>query len=247
MIEVGPPAYTGKRRAGIDGQPRYVFVAVLVVIALVALLLRAVTGDDEPTPQDRLSIEPPAPVVPVDPSAATAPTPAVHSPSVKAGRSGSPAPSAPASAIPPPPASASAGAPASPSATGTPAKSIEAEAPANRRPSQMTLREVAAASGGRAVTGVGNNRALTFTGVTAQHPGEVTLTIAYLSTEDRSCWLRAGRGSWQQVRFPTSGGWERVAAVELTVRLEAGQNTIEAGNTTGRWCPDLDRITVAPR
>lgn len=31
------------------------------------------------------------------------------------------------------------------------------------------------------------------------------------------------------------------------VLLEAGPNTIEAGNTTGRWRPDLDRITVAPR
>ncbi|GAA1506479.1 hypothetical protein GCM10009827_020290 [Dactylosporangium maewongense] len=111
----------------------------------------------------------------------------------------------------------------------------------------MTVREVSSASGGRAVTGVGNNRVLTFTGVTAERPGEATVTVAYLSTEDRSCWLRTGRGNWQQVRFPASGGWDRVATVTLTVRLETGQNTIEAGNTTGRWCPDLDRITVAPR
>lgn len=111
----------------------------------------------------------------------------------------------------------------------------------------MTVREVSAASGGRAVTGVGNNRFLEFTGVSAQRPGEVTVTVAYLSTERRSCWLRAGRGNWHQVRFPASGAWDQVATVTLTVRLEAGQNTIEAGNTTGRWCPDLDRITVAPR
>lgn len=111
----------------------------------------------------------------------------------------------------------------------------------------MTVREVSSASGGRAVTGIGNNRTLAFTGVTAERPGEVVITVAYLSTEDRSCWLRAGRGTWQQVRFPASGAWDRVATVTLTVRLDPGQNTIEAGNTTGRWCPDLDRITVAPR
>ncbi|GAA3203115.1 hypothetical protein GCM10010532_023920 [Dactylosporangium siamense] len=111
----------------------------------------------------------------------------------------------------------------------------------------MTVREVSTASGGRAVTGVGNNRVLEFTGITAQRAGEATVTVAYLSTEERSCRLRTGRGAWQQIRFPASGAWDRVATVTLTVRLEVGQNTIEAGNTTGRWCPDLDRITVAPR
>jgi hypothetical protein len=246
MIEVGPPAYTGKRRAGIDAQPRFVFAAVLVVVALVVLLLRSMAGGS-PQPRAEVSIEPPAPVVPAGQSPATATPAATRSPSARPSHTPSgavtsgAAPSAPASV----PASASA--PTSPSATGTSPKTIEAEAAANRRPSQMTVREVSTASGGRAVTGVGNNRVLEFTGVTAQHPGDVTLTVAYLSTEDRSCWLRAGRGNWQQVGFPASGAWDRVATVTLTVRLEAGQNTIEAGNTTGRWCPDLDRITVAPR
>lgn len=249
MTEVGPPAYTGKRRAGIDGQPRFVFAAVLVVVALVALLLRVLTGGD-PRPEDRLSAEPPGPLVPTDP-AATAPASPTGSPGARPSRSASPSASAAASTTPSVSASASAPAspsvPVPPSSTGTAAKTIEAEAAANRRPSQMTVREVSTASGGRAVTGIGNNRTLTFTGVTAQQAGEVALTVAYLSTEDRSCWLRAGRGTWQQVRFPSTGAWDRVGTVTLTVRLEAGQNTIEAGNTTGRWCPDLDRITVAPR
>ncbi|MDG6108174.1 carbohydrate-binding protein [Dactylosporangium aurantiacum] len=255
MIEVGPPAYTGKRRAGIDGQPRFVFAAVLVVVALVVVLLRVLTGG-APQPEDRLSAEPPGPLVPTG-RAATAATTGPASPAGSAGprpgHSASPSASPAASAAPstsvsaPAPAQSSPSAPGSPSATGTAATSIEAEAAANRRPSQMTVREVSTASGGRAVTGIGNNRTLTFTGVTAQRAGEVTLTVGYLSTEDRSCWLRAGRGNWQQVRFPSSGAWDRVATVTLTVRLEAGQNTIEAGNTTGRWCPDLDRITVAPR
>ncbi|MFC5006980.1 hypothetical protein ACFPIJ_55365 [Dactylosporangium cerinum] len=238
MIEVGPPAYTGRRRAG---QPRYVFVAVLVVVALVALLLRTITGGGgTPHPQAEVSFEAPAPVVPPVESAAAATSAAANSPSARPSRSVT---SAPASSNPPPAQSPS----TSPSAGGTPAKTIEAEAPANRRPGQMTVREVSTASGGRAVTGVGNNRVLEFTGVTAARPGEVTVTVAYLSTEERSCWLRAGGGTWQQVRFPASGAWDRVATVTLTVRLNAGQNTIEAGNTTGRWCPDLDRITVAPR
>ena len=245
MIEVGPPAYIGRRRAGIDGQPRFVFAAVLLVLAVVVLLLRALTGGGTPRPEAGVSFEPPAPVVPAGQSPAAV-TPAVtHSPSARPSRSATgPAPTsaAPSEPAPPPPSPGT-----SPSATGTPAKTIEAEATANRRPGEMTVREVSTASGGRAVTGVGNNRALAFTGVTAQRPGEATVTVAYLSTEDRSCWLRAGRGTWQQVRFPASGAWDQVATVTLTVRLEAGQNTVEAGNTTGRWCPDLDRITVAPR
>ncbi|WP_327008467.1 hypothetical protein OHA72_15150 [Dactylosporangium sp. NBC_01737] len=246
MIEVGPPAYTGKRRAGIDGQPRYVFAAVLIVVALVVLLLRIMTGGGSPHPEAQPTFEPPAPLVPAGESTA-AMTPAVtHFPGVRPSRtSAGPSATSPAPSASAPPQSP--GTSPSASATGTPAKTIEAEAAANRRPGQMTVREVSAASGGRAVTGVGNNRVLEFTGVTAQRPGEVTVTVAYLSTEDRSCLLRAGRGSWQQVRFPASGAWDRVATVTLTLRLEAGQNTIEAGNTTGRWCPDLDRITVAPR
>lgn len=244
MIEVGPPAYTGKRRAGIDGQPRFVFAAVLIVVALVALLLRIMTGGT-PRPEAPLSIEPPGPLVPVAESTPATTSAAAHSASARPSRTPSPSavpvPSRDPSSAPPPPPSTS------PSATRTPAKTVEAEAAANRRPSQMTVREVSSASGGRAVTGVGNNRTLTFTGVTAERPGEVTITIAYLSTEDRSCWLRAGRGGWQQVRFPASGAWDRVATVTLSIRLDGGQNTIEAGNTTGRWCPDLDRITVAPR
>ncbi|MEU0559941.1 hypothetical protein [Dactylosporangium sp. NPDC006015] len=248
MIELGPPAYTGRRRAGIGGQPRFVFAAVLVLLALVALLLRVMAGGGD-RPEAQATIEPPGPVVPVEPgSAAAQTTAAAASPSAKASHSASPSSSpkpstTPSASLQPPAPSAS----VSPSAAGTAATTVEAEAAANRRPSQMTVREVSSASGGRAVTGVGNNRVLTFTGVTAERPGEATVTVAYLSTEDRSCWLRTGRGNWQQVRFPASGGWDRVATVTLTVRLETGQNTIEAGNTTGRWCPDLDRITVAPR
>ncbi|MEV0133568.1 hypothetical protein AB0H83_34525 [Dactylosporangium sp. NPDC050688] len=244
MTELDPPAYTGKRRAGIGGQPRFVFAAVLVVVALMALLLRVLTGGGS-QPEDRLSAEPLGPLVPTGP-AAMAGASRTGSPSARPSHSASASPAASTA----PSVSASAVAPSvpgSPSATGTAAKTIEAEAAANRRPSQMTVREVSAASGGRAVTGIGNNRILTFTGVTAQQAGEVTLTVAYLSTDDRACWLRAGRGSWQHVRFPSSGAWDRVATIALTVRLEAGQNTIEAGNTIGSWCPDLDRITVAPR
>ncbi|MEV4509599.1 hypothetical protein AB0K00_11645 [Dactylosporangium sp. NPDC049525] len=250
MIEVGPPAYTGKRRAGIDGQPRFVFAAVLVVVALVVLLLRTMTGGGTQQPEAHLPVEPLAPVVPAGENPAAMTPAATHSPSARPSHGAtSPAATsaAPSASAPPPSPSTSASPGTSPGATGTPAKTIEAEAAANRRPGQMTVREVSTASGGRAVTGVGNNRVLEFTGVTAQRAGEVTVTVAYLSTEDRSCWLRTGRGNWQQVRFPASGGWDRVATVTLTVRLEAGQNTIEAGNTTGRWCPDLDRITVAPR
>ncbi|MET7417488.1 hypothetical protein [Dactylosporangium sp. NPDC005555] len=248
MIEPGPSAYTGRRRAGIGGQPRFVFVAVLVVVALVAVALRVMVGGAGERPEARTPADRLGPVAPTGAAGTAGPTAAAaRSTSARPSPRTSPSVTAPPSASAAPPASGSTTPRASASPTGTDAKTVEAEAVTNRRPGQMTVREVSSASGGRAVTGVGNNRVLEFTGVTAQRSGEATVTVAYLSTEDRSCWLRAGRGNWQQVRFPASGGWDRVATVTLTVRLEAGQNTIEAGNTTGRWCPDLDRITVAPR
>ncbi|MFG2038472.1 carbohydrate-binding domain-containing protein [Dactylosporangium sp. NPDC048998] len=255
MID-GPADYTGRRRTGTRRQPRIAFAAVLIVVAAVVLALRALParapGHTEVDLVD-------GPVVPALSAPSGQPTRPSGSPQASGGASGSasesarPAasgtPSAPPSPVPTTATATPTGGPASPSAgaggTTSGALTIEAEAAGNGRPGQMTVREVAAASGGRAVTGVGNGRYLSFVGVDVAQPGDYRVTIAYLSADDRRCSIGTGRRR-TQVSFPASGGLGSVATVTVTVQLQAGRNTVEAGNTPGRWCPDLDRITVAP-
>ncbi|MFB9185134.1 hypothetical protein ACFFX1_44040 [Dactylosporangium sucinum] len=260
-----PDDYTGRRRADAYRQPRIAFVVVLIVVAVVVVGLRGLlTGAPDIT--RFASGEAAGPVVPTlsglpaplaTPGAAS-PAGTTASPAAGVSTGASPGTSAaptdlPSSAGPPPsaPGSAAPSVPPpspSPSPSGTPpaSTSYEAEAPGNGRHG-MTVREVSGASGGRAVANVGNGRVLSFTGVEVGRPAEVTVTIAYLATDTRRCYVRAGHGEWHLVTFAPSGGWDRVATVTLTLRLGGGKNTIEVGNTPGRWCPDLDRITVAPR
>ncbi|UWP81748.1 hypothetical protein [Dactylosporangium fulvum] len=250
-----PGYYTGRRRADTHRQPRIVFVSVLIVVAVIVVAMRGLSGDPDQhswfTAGD--ATEPVVPTLTGMPASPPQSSSVPQSPGPS--HSGSPRPSPSASGTSPAPAASPSVSPAvspsaqsSPSASpaGTTSRSYEAESAENGRPRQMTIRAVADASGGRAVTGIGNGRTLSFTGVAAERSGYHTVTIAYLSTEDRRCYVGIGR-NWQQVSFPASGAWDRIATVTITLQLGAGTNTIEAGNTPGRWCPDLDRITVAPR
>ncbi|GAA2390467.1 hypothetical protein [Dactylosporangium salmoneum] len=244
MID-GPADYTGRRRAGTHVQPRIVFIAVLLVVAAVALALRALPSRDNGHAEYAEG-----PVVP-GPSATPAQGSPAASPPGSASPSAKPSSARPASASASPSRSSDSPTPGgavSPSTGTTGTKSgvliIEAEAPGNGRSGQMSVRDVPGASGGRVVTGVGNGHALQFAGVDVARRGEYKVTVAYLSTEQRQCYLGVG-WQWLSVTFPASGGSGTVATVTVTMQLQAGRNTVEAGNTPGRWCPDLDRISVA--
>jgi len=230
----GPGASTGRH------QPRIVFVAVLiVVVAAAAAATMALRGfvSDGPESNRFAAADATRPVVPTDATpASTAAT----------GPTGSPSPSRSPSKSPRASTSPSPAAPPASSTSGTTSGVYEAEAAGNGRSSQMAIRSVAGASGGRVVTGVGNGRMLSFTGIDVARTGDYAVTVAYLSADARRCSVGLGR-DWDQFTFPASGGSERVATMTLTLQLHAGRNTVEIGNTPGRWCPDLDRITVAPR
>ncbi len=43
---------------------------------------------------------------------------------------------------------------------------------------------------------------------------------------------------------PSTGGFDTIGSVTVTVTLAAGANTIRFGNTSG-WAPDFDRIVVS--
>ena len=92
---------------------------------------------------------------------------------------------------------------------------------------------------------VGNGTAnyLQFNTVTCAAAGTYTLTVHYASGEARSTQISVNGAAPLTVATPSTGGWDTVGTVTVSVALAAGTNTLRFGNTTG-WAPDFDRIQV---
>jgi hypothetical protein len=122
--------------------------------------------------------------------------------------------------------------------------SYEAEAGGNTIAGQAGARTSPGASGGSLVGYVGNGAAnyLQFNSV-AGTAGSHSITVYYACGEDRSTQVSINGGGAVTLATPSTGGYDTVGAVSLTVALTAGANTIRFGNATG-WGPDLDRIVV---
>ncbi|GIH15385.1 carbohydrate-binding protein [Rugosimonospora africana] len=129
-----------------------------------------------------------------------------------------------------------------PPPTGT---SYEAEATSNTRAGQAAVRSSSGASGGALVGYVGGGTAnyLQFNNVNVGTAGSHTVTIYYTSGENRSTTVSVNGGAATTVNTPSSGGWDTVGSVSVTLNLNAGANTIRFGNPSG-WAPDFDRIVV---
>ena len=72
--------------------------------------------------------------------------------------------------------------------------------------------------------------------------GEYTLTIAYISGENRNIAVDVN-GRRVKTVYVNSGGWDVVAKKDVTVQLQKGRNTIRLSNPTG-WMPDIDYIDL---
>lgn len=122
--------------------------------------------------------------------------------------------------------------------------SYEAEASANTLAGQAARRSSSGASGGALVGYVGNGTAnyLQFNNITST-AGTHQVTIYYTSGENRSLQVSANNGAATTVTTPSTGGWDTVASVTVSLTLAAGTNTIRLDNTTG-WAPDIDRLAV---
>jgi hypothetical protein len=123
--------------------------------------------------------------------------------------------------------------------------SYEAEAGGNTLGGQAAARSSAGASGGALVGYVGNGTAnyLQFNNVSTASAGTHQLTVYYTSAESRSATVSVDGGAATTVNTPSTGGWDTVGSVTVTVTLTAGTNTIRFGNPTA-WASDLDRIVV---
>lgn len=164
----------------------------------------------------------------------------------------SPSPPEQAPVVPPPPAEGEDAPPRattspSPSPTAPAPASYEAEAPGNRLRGRAAPRDLAGASGGKVVGWVGDDRdnTLAFTGVTVATAGRHRVTIHYVTQERRAAAIEVNGRFATLVDFRSTGGWDKVGAVTLTLTLRSGANAIEFGNRYA-WAPDFDRIVVEP-
>lgn len=124
--------------------------------------------------------------------------------------------------------------------------SVEAESPENERGGQTFPRSLAAASGGIVISHVGKRPAntLRFAGVTVPDAGSYTVTVYYVSPNQRQAAIAVNGQPVTTPSFPATGGnGGSVGSLSIRLPLVAGANTVEFGNAIA-WAPDLDRIVV---
>ncbi|NUR70541.1 MAG: hypothetical protein HOU81_06955 [Hamadaea sp.] len=123
--------------------------------------------------------------------------------------------------------------------------SAEAEASTNTLAGQAAVRSSSGASGGALVGYVGNGTAnyLQFNGITST-AGAHSVRVYYASGATRSMTISVNGGTAISVSTPSTGGWDTVGSVVVTLNLVAVSNTIRFGNPTG-WAPDFDRIVIS--
>lgn len=72
--------------------------------------------------------------------------------------------------------------------------------------------------------------------------GKRTLTIAYLSGEERQFTVTVN-GKKPQTLSVNNGKWDRVGEISIPIKLKKGNNVIRLSNPTG-WMPDIDYIEI---
>jgi len=139
----------------------------------------------------------------------------------------------------------------SPSPTGTPTPGscvrYEAESSNNTLTGSAVIQSCPTCSGGQKVGYVGNNSGtLQFNGVTANVSGRYAVTISYTNGDAvRYALLSVNGSQGTPVSFPSTGSFQTVGSKQITVTLNAGNNTLEFYNPiVGSWAPDFDRLGV---
>jgi hypothetical protein len=92
---------------------------------------------------------------------------------------------------------------------------------------------------------VGNNSGtLQFNAVNAVAPGRYSMTVAYANGDPvRYALLSVNGGPGMPLTFPSTGSFQTVGSIQVTVVLNTGPNTLEFSNPiVGSWAPDFDRI-----
>jgi hypothetical protein len=134
--------------------------------------------------------------------------------------------------------------------------SYEAEASGNTLGGSAVVRTCSTCSGGQLIGNVGNgsggNGTLRFNAVNVTTAGSHHLVISYLNGDSSTYGIGTSRtasvsingGSAFTVSFPATGDWTEVVTTDISVNLNAGNNTIAFSNSSA-WAPDFDKIDVA--
>ena len=115
------------------------------------------------------------------------------------------------------------------------------------------------AYGGKYVGWIGNGAAntLSFTSVTVPRAGTYRVMVSYADADgessgnyntnliDRGFTLTTSAGTSVTAYARNTYSWDQFDTVEVTVRLNAGSNTITIGNSS-YYAPNIDKIIVAP-
>jgi len=139
------------------------------------------------------------------------------------------------------------------------AATYQAAAPRNILSGTAVAQSDPYASGGMDVGWIGNGAAntLTFTGVRASRAGTYRVMVSYADDDrqgtgnyntnliDRGFTVSTPAGTDETVYARNTYSWDQFVAIEVTVRLDAGLNTITFGNPSA-FAPNVDKITVAP-
>jgi hypothetical protein len=124
--------------------------------------------------------------------------------------------------------------------------SYEAEASTNTLGGNADVASCSACSGGKKVGNLGNGGTLQFNNVSEASSGIYTLTIYYVDGDaGRPAYLSFNGGSGVLIDFHglSDNNWNEVQSMQLSVQLNAGNNTIEFSDPSAA-SPDIDRIVV---
>jgi alpha-galactosidase len=104
---------------------------------------------------------------------------------------------------------------------------------------------MSALSGGQKVGKIENGGTLQFNNVNEKSAGNYTLTIYYNLGDppSRNLFVSVKGGSGAELTASSTGDWNTLGTLSMTVSLSSGNNTIEMYNSS-HGAPDIDRIVV---
>lgn len=103
-----------------------------------------------------------------------------------------------------------------------------------------------AASGGMVAGWLGKKAAndIQWRNVYSDNGGEYSLTVKYVSGENRNMTIAVNGKEVKTFTGCNSGSWGAVGSKNLTINLEPGENTIRIYNKSAAWMPSIDCINL---
>lgn len=119
----------------------------------------------------------------------------------------------------------------------------EAEAGGNTLYGEAGIYDCGNCSGGKMVGYLGMTGAVQFNNVYAGSGGNYTMRMYYLTADPRSFYINVNGADIGKFDCAISGGWDVVRAMDVTVSLNQGNNTIKFYNNSA-YAPSLDKIRI---